>query len=122
MILYPAIDISEGKAVRLVQGDFESSKVGNKWFGSEFDHPARRAQHVGETRLERTQVDSVRVCDQVVERHVVWAGSQHDAPRLGLSRSPHRLETRIHESIHLLPRLPRAVDPTMRLQVRHLAA
>ena len=29
MILYPAIDISEGKAVRLVQGDFEAKTVYN---------------------------------------------------------------------------------------------
>ena len=27
MILYPAIDISDGKAVRLVQGDFDAETV-----------------------------------------------------------------------------------------------
>ena len=36
MILYPAIDISEGKAVRLVQGDMEQATVFN-------DDPAAQA-------------------------------------------------------------------------------
>ena len=56
---------------RAVEGGLEPGQVGDERLGRELDHPRRRAQHVGQSRLERPEIDAVRVGLQHVERQSV---------------------------------------------------
>jgi len=66
MILYPAIDIMEGKAVRLVKGDFEAKKVYN-------EDPlaaATRWVNEGAEQLHVVDLDGARAGQPVNLEHV----------------------------------------------------
>ncbi len=66
MILYPAIDVMEGKAVRLIKGDFEAKKVYDE------DPLAAASRWVGEgaEQLHVVDLDGARAGEPVNLEHV----------------------------------------------------
>ncbi|HEV3070767.1 MAG TPA: 1-(5-phosphoribosyl)-5-[(5-phosphoribosylamino)methylideneamino]imidazole-4-carboxamide isomerase [Solirubrobacteraceae bacterium] len=76
MILYPAIDIMEGKAVRLVKGDFEAKKVYDE------DPLAAASRWVGEgaEHLHVVDLDGARAGAPVNLEHVRRITGELDVP------------------------------------------
>jgi phosphoribosylformimino-5-aminoimidazole carboxamide ribotide isomerase len=66
VILYPAIDMLEGKAVRLVKGDFEAKKV----YDEDPLHAARRWVQEGARELHLVDLDGARSGAPVNLEHV----------------------------------------------------
>ena len=76
MILYPAIDILEGKAVRLRQGDFSQTKV----YDTDPTDAARRWVDAGARWLHVVDLDGARSGAPVNLRHVERIARESGAP------------------------------------------
>ena len=68
---------------RPVERGLQASDVGHADLGRELDHPGRRAQHLGDARLQRTEVDAVRIRLELRERQTVGIGAEAVAVRTG---------------------------------------
>jgi phosphoribosylformimino-5-aminoimidazole carboxamide ribotide isomerase len=76
MNLYPAIDILEGKAVRLVKGDFEAKKV----YDEDPLSAARRWVRAGATHLHIVDLDGARAGEPRNLEHVRRIAGELDVP------------------------------------------
>ena len=76
MILYPAIDILGGNAVRLVKGDFDASKV----YDQDPLAAARRWVKEGAEHLHMVDLDGARAGHPVNLEHVRRVASELDVP------------------------------------------
>jgi phosphoribosylformimino-5-aminoimidazole carboxamide ribotide isomerase len=76
MILYPAIDILGGNAVRLVKGDFDASKV----YDQDPLAAARRWVNEGAERLHMVDLDGARAGHPVNLEHVRRVASELGVP------------------------------------------
>ena len=76
MILYPAIDVLEGNAVRLVKGDFDASKV----YDQDPLTAARRWVEEGADHLHMVDLDGARAGRPVNLEHVRRVTSELDVP------------------------------------------
>ncbi len=76
MILYPAIDILGGNAVRLVKGDFDASKV----YDQDPLAAARRWVEEGAEHLHMVDLDGARAGHPVNLEHVRRVASELDVP------------------------------------------
>ncbi len=76
MILYPAIDILGGNAVRLVKGDFDASKV----YDQDPLSAARRWVEEGAEHLHVVDLDGARAGHPVNLEHVRRVASELDVP------------------------------------------
>jgi phosphoribosylformimino-5-aminoimidazole carboxamide ribotide isomerase len=76
MNLYPAIDILEGKAVRLVKGDFEAKKV----YDEDPLSAARRWVQAGATHLHVVDLDGARAGEPRNLEHVRRIAGELDVP------------------------------------------
>jgi phosphoribosylformimino-5-aminoimidazole carboxamide ribotide isomerase len=76
MILYPAIDMLEGKAVRLVRGDFEAKKV----YDEDPLAAARRWVREGAEHLHVVDLDGARAGTPVNLEHVRRITGELDVP------------------------------------------
>lgn len=76
MILYPAIDILGGNAVRLVKGDFDASKV----YDQDPLSAARRWVEEGAEHLHMVDLDGARAGHPVNLEHVRRVASELDVP------------------------------------------
>lgn len=76
MNLYPAIDILEGKAVRLVKGDFEAKKV----YDEDPLSAARRWVQAGARNLHIVDLDGARAGEPRNLEHVRRIAGELDVP------------------------------------------
>ena len=65
-----------GLARPVLEGGLEPVQVRDQRLGRELDHPRRRAQRVGQSRLERAEVDAVGTRHQSVEGQAVRVGAE----------------------------------------------
>ena len=95
----PAADEHEPAVLRPAASSAAASRgdVGDERLGRELDHPGRGAQHLGQPRLQRAEVDAVRVRLQTSSESpsgsrrslAVGAGAEHDVEQ-ALGPAPRR--------------------------------
>ena len=67
----------------------QTSDIVDQRFGCELDHARRRAQALGDARLERAEIDPVRVVEEHLQRQAVGIGAE---PVAVMSGAKHEVE------------------------------